>query len=143
MIEFEENMLSPTAFIQSTHNTVGAQIALLLKCHNYNNTIIHRAFSFENALTESILLLQDSMNPVLVGAIDEITDDRHEILSRFGMYRKPGKTTGNIAGEGAVFFLLDKEPGNLSTDLRLYVNRKIQGSSKSHPVISPKERCRY
>ena len=42
MIEFEEKMLSPTAFIQSTHNTVGAQIALLLKCHNYNNTIVHR-----------------------------------------------------------------------------------------------------
>jgi hypothetical protein len=91
---------------------VGAQIALLLKCHNYNNTIVHRAFSFENALTESILLLRDGMNPVLVGAIDEITDDRHEILSRFGLYRKPEKTTGNIAGEGAVFFLLDKEPGN-------------------------------
>ena len=53
MIEFEEKMLSPTAFIQSTHNTVGAQIALLLKCHHYNNTIVHRAFSFENALTEA------------------------------------------------------------------------------------------
>jgi 3-oxoacyl-[acyl-carrier-protein] synthase II len=112
MIEFEEKMLSPTAFIQSTHNTVGAQIALLIKCYNYNNTIVHRAFSFENALTESILLLQDGLNPVLVGAIDEITNDRHEILSRFGLYRNPEKTYGNIAGEGAVFFLLDKEPGN-------------------------------
>jgi 3-oxoacyl-[acyl-carrier-protein] synthase II len=111
MIEFEEKMLSPTAFIQSTHNTVGAQIALLLKCHNYNNTIVHRAFSFENALSESILLLQDGLNSVLVGAIDEMTDDRHEILIRFGLYRKPEKTSGNIAGEGAVFFLLDKESG--------------------------------
>src|ERR1700712_3432973 len=36
MIEFNETMLSPTAFIQSTHNTVGAQIALLIKSHNYN-----------------------------------------------------------------------------------------------------------
>jgi 3-oxoacyl-(acyl-carrier-protein) synthase len=109
MIEFEEKMLSPTAFIQSTHNTVGAQIALLLKCHNYNNTIVHRAFSFENALIESILLLEEGMAPVLVGALDEITDDRHAILSRFGLYKKP---SGNIAGEGAAFFLLDKEPRN-------------------------------
>jgi len=108
MIEFEEKMLSPTAFIQSTHNTVGAQIALLLKCHNYNNTIVHRRFSFENALTESILLLEEGIAPVLVGAVDEITDDRHAILSRFGLYRKH---TGNIAGEGAAFFLLDNEPG--------------------------------
>jgi len=108
MIQFDEQMLSPTAFIQSTHNTVGAQIALLLKCHHYNNTIVHRAFSFENALTEAILLLEEGISPVLVGAIDEITSDRHAILSRFGLYRK---TTGNIAGEGAAFFLLAKEPG--------------------------------
>jgi 3-oxoacyl-[acyl-carrier-protein] synthase II len=108
MTEFEEKMLSPTAFIQSTHNTVGAQIALLLKCHNYNNTIVHRSFSFENALTESILLLKESITPVLVGAVDEITDDRQAILSRFGMYKKG---LGNIAGEGAAFFLLDREPG--------------------------------
>jgi len=107
MIQFDEQMLSPTAFIQSTHNTVGAQIALLLKCHHYNNTIVHRAFSFENALTEAVLLLEEGVSPVLVGAIDEITSDRHAILSRFGLYRK---TTGNIAGEGAAFFLLAKEP---------------------------------
>jgi 3-oxoacyl-[acyl-carrier-protein] synthase II len=112
MVEFKETLLSPTAFIQSTHNTVGAQIALLLKCHHYNNTIVHRAFSFENALTESMLLLQDGIGPVLVGAIDEITDDRHAILSRFGLYRKSNRASGNIAGEGASFFLMDGQPGN-------------------------------
>jgi 3-oxoacyl-[acyl-carrier-protein] synthase II len=111
MIEFEEKLLSPTAFIQSTHNTVGAQIALLLKCHQYNNTIVHRAFSLENALTESALLLEEGIAPVLVGAVDEITDDRHVILSRFGMYRKPLDSDGNLAGEGSAFFLLDKAPG--------------------------------
>jgi 3-oxoacyl-[acyl-carrier-protein] synthase II len=112
MIEFEEKLLSPTAFIQSTHNTVGAQIALLLKCHAYNNTIVHRSFSFENALTESTLLLAEGVGPVLVGAVDEITDDRHSILRRFGLYKKRGKVPGNIAGEGAAFFLIDKEPGD-------------------------------
>jgi 3-oxoacyl-[acyl-carrier-protein] synthase II len=116
MIEFEEKLLSPTAFIQSTHNTVGAQIALLLKSHRYNNTIVHRAFSFENALTESRLLLQEGFGPVLVGAVDEITDDRHAILSRFGLYKRSNQnsnnTSGNIAGEGAAFFLLDRESGN-------------------------------
>jgi 3-oxoacyl-[acyl-carrier-protein] synthase II len=112
MIEFEEKMLSPTAFIQSTHNTVGAQIALLLNCHHYNNTIVHRAFSFENALTESRLLLEEAIAPVLVGAIDEITNDSHAILSRFGFYKRKENLSGNMAGEGAAFFILDKEPGN-------------------------------
>ena len=116
MIEFEEKMLSPTAFIQSTHNTVGAQIALLVKCHSYNNTIVHRAFSFENALTEASLLLTEGLGPLLIGAIDEYTEDRQAILSRFGLYKVAnsgsGLKSGNIAGEGAAFFLLDKEPGN-------------------------------
>jgi 3-oxoacyl-[acyl-carrier-protein] synthase II len=112
MIEFDEKMLSPTAFIQSTHNTVGAQIALLLKCHHFNNTIVHSSFSFENALTEASLLLKESLGPVLVGAVDEITEDRHTILSRFGLYRKSAKNEGNIAGEGAAFFLLDSDGGD-------------------------------
>ncbi len=111
MIEFDETLLSPTAFIRSTHNTVGAQIALLLKCHHYNNTIVHRTFSLENAITEATLLLAEGVGSVLVGAIDEITDDRHNILSRFGLYRKSPDSHGNIAGEGAAFFLLDKDPG--------------------------------
>ena len=41
MVEFKETLLSPTAFIQSTHNTVAAQIALMLQCHSYNNTYVH------------------------------------------------------------------------------------------------------
>jgi 3-oxoacyl-[acyl-carrier-protein] synthase II len=115
MIEFDEKMLSPTAFIQSTHNTVGAQIALLIKCHNYNNTIVHRSFSFENALVEANLLLEEGIKHVLVGAIDENTRDRQAILSRFGLYKSNRKDAqqhaGNIAGEGAAFFLLNKEAG--------------------------------
>ncbi|MDP4131177.1 MAG: beta-ketoacyl synthase chain length factor, partial [Bacteroidota bacterium] len=114
MIDNKEELLSPTAFIQSTHNTVGAQIALLLKCHGYNNTIVHRGFSFENALMDARLLLQEGADNILTGAVDEITADSHAILSRFGIYKKemhgPGipedQKKGTVAGEGASFFLL-------------------------------------
>ena len=47
IITNDEGFLAPTAFIQSTHNTVGAQIALGLKCKAYNNTYVHGAISFE------------------------------------------------------------------------------------------------
>ncbi|MBS1668344.1 MAG: beta-ketoacyl synthase chain length factor [Bacteroidetes bacterium] len=116
MVDQKEELLTPTAFIQSTHNTVGAQIALMLHCHQYNNTIVHRGFSFENALLDAILLLEEHPGFfVMVGGVDEITDTSHQILSRFGLY-KPEKslnsllmgsgTKGTIAGEGASFFLL-------------------------------------
>src|ERR1700753_1764310 len=98
-------MLQPSTFIQSTHNTVGAQIALLLQCTGYNNTFVHRGFSFESALLDAILLLADGQaDTVLAGGIDEITPASHALLSRFGLYRH------TTAGEGAAFFLLAGQP---------------------------------
>ncbi|MGJ7030689.1 beta-ketoacyl synthase N-terminal-like domain-containing protein [Niabella hirudinis] len=118
MVEFNEALLSPTAFIQSTHNTVGAQIALLLKCHHYNNTYVHRGSSFEAAMMDAIGLMDENeAGTVLVGGVDEIIEKSHIILNRFGHYKKEGntetltdsRTEGTMAGEGAAFFLLARE----------------------------------
>jgi len=69
----DEEFLTPTSFIQSTHNTVGAQIALGLKCKAYNNTYVHAALSFESALLDAQLLLQqEEAQHVLVGGVDEL-----------------------------------------------------------------------
>ena len=119
MIDYNEELLTPTAFIQSTHNTVGAQIALLLQCHHYNNTFVHRGFSFESALLDAVMQLQENeMNTVLVGAADEITDSSYDILTRFGLYKNDihsndpynSNSKGTVAGEGAFFFLLTNQP---------------------------------
>jgi 3-oxoacyl-(acyl-carrier-protein) synthase len=125
MVEYNEELLTPTAFIQSTHNTIGAQIGLLLQCNNYNNAFVHRGFSFESALLDGMMLLKEKeAENVLVGAIDEITNTSYAILNRMGLYKQEQtsnlelfKTTpkaigtkGTIAGEGAAFFLLANEP---------------------------------
>ena len=89
MVEFNEELLTPTAFIQSTHNTIGAQIGLMLQCNNYNNAFVHRGFSFESALLDGMLLLKENEAAnVLVGAIDEITNTSHSILNRMGLYKQ-------------------------------------------------------
>jgi len=113
-------MLPPTAFIQSTHNTVAAQIALMLKCHQYNNTFVHKGISFESALFDAMMLLKENeANNVLVGGIDEMTDASFTILSRLGLYKRwplsnlslfETSSNGTIGGEGAVFFLLTDRP---------------------------------
>jgi 3-oxoacyl-[acyl-carrier-protein] synthase II len=120
MIERNEEMLQPATFIQSTHNTVGAQIALLLQCMGYNNTIAHRGSSFETALLDASMLLADEeAATVLVGGVDEITDTSHRLMERFGLYRRrpvsnlelfTPRAKGTIAGEGAAFFLLTARP---------------------------------
>lgn len=105
MIRRNEDTLQPATFIQSTHNTVGAQIALVLQCTGYNNTFVHRGFSFESALLDAMLLLNEGeASTVLTGGIDELTDASHMILSRFGLYRHAA------AGEGTAFFLLTSQP---------------------------------
>lgn len=119
LVAQNEEMLTPTAFIQSTHNTIGSQIALLLQCHAYNNTFVHRAFSFEHALLDAMLLLRENEAPnALVGGVDEMADIPYELLSRFDLYKKiaPAEASvpavlpeGTIAGEGAAFFLLSPE----------------------------------
>ncbi len=125
MVENKEEMLTPTAFIQSTHNTVGAQIALMLKCHQYNNTFVHRGFSFESALLDAIMLLHEGKaSHVLAGAVDEIIPASHAILSRLGLYRQKTisnfnllhpASKGTMAGEGAAFFsLTNQAAGNIA-----------------------------
>ena len=116
IIEQEEEMLPPTAFIQSTHNTVAAQIALMLQCHGYNNTFVHKGISFESALLDAMMLLKENeADNILVGGTDEMTDTSFTILSRLGIYKRwpvsnlnlyATKTRGTMGGEGAAFFLL-------------------------------------
>ncbi len=118
MIDNEEEMLNPTAFMQSTHNTIGAQIALLLKCYEYNYTYVHRGFSFENALQDGMLQLADGeRDNVLVGGFDEFTENVYEITKRLGCWQEgvnsskilATQTKGAIPGEGSTFFLLSNQ----------------------------------
>jgi len=90
MIKDNESFLPPTPFIQSTHNTISSQIALLLKCHNYNNTYVHRGISFESALIDSMMLLKENFaNNVLTGGADEITHNSFLITKRLGHWKNP------------------------------------------------------
>ena len=111
-----EQLLNPTPFIQSTYNTISSQIAISLKCHNYNSTYVHRTFSFESGLLDAIMQLNEkTADHVLVGGIDEMTMNHLNIircLGHFKMMPSPSldilnyESPGAIAGEGSGYFLL-------------------------------------
>lgn len=115
----KEQLLNPTPFIQSTHNTVAAAIALKLKCKNYNSTYVHRGFSFEHALIDGLMLLhEEPADNILVGGLDELTDNSFIITDRLGLWKKTPvdslnllkyNNKGSLAGEGAAFFALSRE----------------------------------
>jgi 3-oxoacyl-[acyl-carrier-protein] synthase II len=66
--------LSPTAFIQSTHNTIAGQISLELKNHSYNMTHTQNSLSFELALLDALMCTKEGKSMVLLGAADEAID---------------------------------------------------------------------
>lgn len=102
LLNNQEQLLTPTPFIQSTFNTVGSQIAMLCQNQGYNMTYVHRGLSFESALLDGMLRLEEGDRNVLVGAFDEITPTSHTILKRLATFRN------NREGEGAQFFLLSQ-----------------------------------
>ena len=119
LLDNEEKFLTPTSFIQSTHNTVGAHIAVMLKCNKYNFTYVNENLSFEGALLDSILRLKENPGEkILLGGIDELTDAYFSITDNASFWKKEindnsqmlaDKSAGAIAGEGAGFFVLSGE----------------------------------
>lgn len=115
--EEEEHLLAPTPFIQSTYNVVSAQIAQQLGCTGYNFTFTHKGFSFEQALTNASLLLQEGrVKNILLGGHDEQTDRNWSIYDQFNHWKKgpipvltESTTPGTISGEGAAFFVVSNQ----------------------------------
>jgi 3-oxoacyl-[acyl-carrier-protein] synthase II len=108
MVENKEQALNPTPFIQSTHNTIGSQIALILQCQGYNQTYANGAFSFESVLLDTLLQAEEfPSQQTLIGGVDEITPVSHAIQARFDIFNK-----GRVNGEGSAFFLVSGQSGD-------------------------------
>lgn len=109
IIQNNEEFLTPTAFIQSTHNTVGSQIALHLKSNAYNFTYSNGFNSFENALLDGLMQIENKeASSLLIGGIDEIgqrTYDLHALLTE----KKSAQNKKRCCSEGAHFFVLSNE----------------------------------
>jgi len=148
LLDNGEKLLNPTAFIQSTHNTVGAHIAVMLGCNNYNLTYVHGPVSLEYALLDTLMRLEEiPSDKVLLGGVDEMTDAHFIITDSMGFWKKSGlsnldllkdKSPGTISGEGAAFFLLGKEehPNNYARirGLSMRFNPDKQAVAVDHTV---------
>lgn len=119
ILDNNEEFLTPTSFIQSTHNTVGAQIALTLQCKGYNFTYVNGAVSSESALLDAKMQIEENeANSILVGGIDETGDYTISLFKLAGRVKDESNlpndilnstSTGAIYGEGAAFFVLENE----------------------------------
>lgn len=116
LLNNDEQFLTPTSFIQSTHNTVGSQIALIMKCHDYNFTYVHRGFSFESTVQDALMLFEEGKETILVGGIEEHTPNFVVLNRRAHKFQEQNltvpiwksTTAGIQMSEGAAFFVLNK-----------------------------------
>ena len=97
-------LIAPTAFIVSTHNTIAGQISLLMKTHGYNMTHTQNTLSFEQALMDAMLCINNGYKHVLAGGADEMESTIYNMKGRLN--RKDLFLTA-----GASFFLLSGEAG--------------------------------
>lgn len=107
-INNDEQTLAPTAFIQSTHNSIGGQIALLLQNYRYNMTMVQNSVSFEMALLDAQLHLEvENLNTILVGGVDELTPELADLINQLAE-----KLEAPIPqlGQGSAFFNITKKP---------------------------------
>ncbi len=81
-----EGLIPPTAFILSTHNTVAGQISLSLGCHSYNITYTQNTVSFEMALLDGIMKLEEDGGEILVGAADEHIPFLDKLAAEWGYH---------------------------------------------------------
>ena len=117
IIDNKEEFLTPTSFIQSTHNTVGSQIALGLQCNAYNFTYVNGSVSFESALLDAKMKIDSNeAASVLIGGVDEMNLYTASLFKLAGIIKQDNQspytilnsdTKGAIYSEGATFFVLE------------------------------------
>lgn len=91
-----DDMVKPTYFMQSTHNTMSSLVAIHLKCHGYNITFTQGDKSLEWAVYQAKLLLRSGRyKTVLVGCHDESTPQFNSFMERIG--KKPLPMVNSVA----------------------------------------------
>jgi len=144
ILDNNEAFLTPTSFIQSTHNTVGAQIALGLQCKSYNFTYVNGAVSLETALMDAKMQIEcDGVASVLVGGIDEIAAHTLSLYKLANIIKteedKPysvinSDSKGIVFSEGASFFAL--EDSQKATTYAQIVDVALRNAMTSNQVTS-------
>lgn len=114
-----EKLMNPTAFIRSTHNAVGGQIALLKSLRIPNLTYTQKEASFETGLIDAIMMLEEGeARNILLGGFDELTPLSHDLWKQMGCLSETvldksalmqSQNKGVVLGEGAGFVVLSSE----------------------------------
>lgn len=119
IVEYNEGVLTPTNFVQSTPNAIAGQLALMGTNRGYNITYTNGGLSFENSILDALLLFEEkAANKLLIGGLEEISDYNYNIDSLAGKYKDEivadnellnSTSPGTVCGEGASMFVVEAQ----------------------------------
>jgi len=128
IIDYDEGLLTPGTFVQSTANAIASQIGLLQHNNGYNATYVHRGLAFESALIDAAMLVSEHPgHSYLAGGVDEISNHHYRFEYAEGWYKKEdmsGKdlyttdSPGSIAGEGSAMFVVSGVRANALAEVK-------------------------
>ena len=79
----DEQNISPTLFMQSTHNTMAGQLAILAHNHGYNTTFTPTGYTVDAALLDARMQIeQGRIRTALVVECEECTPQMRELLRK-------------------------------------------------------------
>jgi hypothetical protein len=124
IVEYNEGVLTPTNFVQSTPNALAGQVALLSENMAYNMTHVNGSLAFESALQDASLFFDensDSEKTILLGAVEEISDYNYNIDRLGDRFKEElvsndelvtSNSNGSYCGEGSTQFILSNRSTN-------------------------------
>lgn len=147
IIDYDEGLLTPGSFVQSTPNAIAGQIGLLRKNTGYNITHVHLGLAFENALLDALMMVREHPGTqYLVGAVDVISSYnyhidllrrtfRKDLISNKDLYNTT--SAGTIAGEGVGMFRINNIPENAVAQIRAI--KMIHTEDEAHVTTALQE----
>ena len=164
IISYQEGILTPGNFVQSTPNSIASQVSLLSTNKGYNITHVHRGLAFENAIIDAVMLVkEDPAKNYLLGGVDEISAYNYNIDYLAGWYKKEtvfnrelylSNTNGSMAGEGAAMFFINgikaestarleaiitlhgEDLENLTNQLQQFIGQRLKPNEKIELLLT-------
>ena len=128
IIEYDEGILTPGTFVQSTANAIASQLGLLHHNRGYNMTFVNRGLSFESALIDASMLVTEHPGKTwLVGGVDEISDHNYRFECAEDWYKKKELGGGDLYSSGT--------PGTIACSTTARITAFSPGQSP--PPVSP------
>jgi 3-oxoacyl-(acyl-carrier-protein) synthase len=117
IINYEEGILTPTAFVQGSPNSVAGGLALMSANDGYNITHSNKGLSFENSILDAMMLFKEGeAKQLLIGAVEEISNAQFRIETLAGHINgdvseasDKSNMIASSAGEGAAMFVVDQK----------------------------------